>query len=193
MAKILNENGQVFHRSTYWPVTSDKLLDRDRSDAWEQFIARVYERLGSHILPRALEDVVLENTPQYDPYEDVTQNKQSFPQLTEELEPMPEVGDYYIGAEIMSPRGDQMARSHVVGRTWDANINVMGRSHTNPILDMKMYQVEFTWSKVTELTANVIAESMYAQCNSDRYEYWLLDVLVDYQKDNKAISLSDQQ
>ena len=34
---------------------------------------------------------------------------------------------------------------------------------------------------------------MYVQCEKDGNEYLLLDVLVDYQKDKKAISLSDQQ
>ena len=69
----------------------------------------------------------------------------------------------------------------------------MGRSHSNPILDTRMYQVEFAGGEVTETTANVIVESMYTQCNSEGNEYLLIDVLVDYQKDNKAISLSDQQ
>ena len=69
----------------------------------------------------------------------------------------------------------------------------MGRSHTNPILDTRMYQVEFAGGEVTELTANVIAESMNAQCNTEGNKYLLLDALVDYQKDSKAISLSDQQ
>ena len=55
------------------------------------------------------------------------------------------------------------------------------------------YQVEFAGGKVTELTTNVIAESMYAQYNSEGNEYLLVDVLVDYQKDNKATSLSHQQ
>ena len=32
---------------------------------------------------------------------------------------------------------------------------------------------------------------MYAQCNENGNEYLLLDVLVDYGKDNKAISLSE--
>ena len=86
-----------------------------------------------------------------------------------------------------------MARGHVVARSRDANGNVMGRSHTIPILDTRMYQVEFAGGEVTELTANVIAESMYAQCDSEGNEYLLIDVLVDYQKNNKAISLSDQQ
>ena len=56
----------------------------------------------------------------------------------------------------------------------------MGRFHTNPILDIKIYQVEFAGGKVTELTANIIAESMYAQCNLEGNKHSLLDVLVDY-------------
>ena len=74
---------------------------------------------------------------------------------------MPEVGDHYIEVEILLPRGDQMARGHVGARSRDANENVMGRSHTNPILDTRMYQVEFAWGNVTELNANVIAVSMF--------------------------------
>ena len=63
-------------------------------------MTRVYEGLGSHVLPRELEDLGLKDTPEYDPYEDEAQNEQLFPQLVEELESMPEVGDLYIGAEI---------------------------------------------------------------------------------------------
>ena len=62
----------MLHRSTYRPLTPDELLDKDWSDAQEQFMARVYERLGSCVLPRELEDLGLGNIPQYDPYEDKT-------------------------------------------------------------------------------------------------------------------------
>ena len=61
-----------------------------------------------------------------------------------------------------------------------------------PTLNTRMYQVQFAGGKVIELTANVIAESMYTQCVEDRNEYLLFDVLIDYHKDNKAIFLSDQ-
>ena len=87
-AKISTEHGQVLHRSTYQPLAPGKMLDRDRSDAQEQFMARVYEWLGSCVLPRGLEDLGLEDTPQYDPYEYGAQNEQTFSQLTEELEHM---------------------------------------------------------------------------------------------------------
>ena len=82
---------------------------------------RIYERLGPHILPRELENAGLENTPQFDCYEDETQNKLSFLQLAEELKFMPEVGDHYIGSEILLPRGDQMVRGHVAVRSQSNN------------------------------------------------------------------------
>ena len=106
---------------------------------------------------------------------------------------MPEVGDHCIGAKILLPRMDEMARGHVVVQSHDASENIMGRPHTNPILNTGMYQVEFAGGKVTELTAIVIAESMYAQCDADGNKYLLLDVLVDYHKKNKAIFITDQQ
>ena len=104
---------------------------------------------------------------------------------------MPEVGDHYIWAEILLPRGEQIARGHVVVRSRDAKGNVMGRSHTN-ILDTRMIWAEFAGGKVTELTTNVIADSMCTQCDSEGNEYLFLDALVDCQNDNKVISLSDQ-
>ena len=62
---------------------------------------------------------------------------------------MPEVGDHYIGAEILLPRGDQKTRGHVVAISQDANGNVMDRAHTNPTLNTKTYQVKFTGGEVT--------------------------------------------
>ena len=53
----------------------------------------------------------------------------------------------------------------------------MGKFHTNLILNARTSQVEFTGGKVTELTANIISES--------------IDALVDYFKDSKAMSLTD--
>ena len=63
-------------------------------------MATAYDRLVTLILQWELEDLGLQDTSQYDPYEDETQNEQSFPQLAQELELMPEVGDLYVGAEI---------------------------------------------------------------------------------------------
>ena len=66
-------------------------------------MARVHEKLGSQVLPMELEVIGLESTPQYDLHKDETQNEQTFPQLAEEIESMPEVGDHYIGVEFLMP------------------------------------------------------------------------------------------
>ena len=133
-----------------------------------------------------LEDTGLENnTPHYGLSKDEKENKQSFPQLAEELEPMPEVGDHYIGAEILLPREDQMAWNHTVAQSCDASGNFMGSAHAHPVV--------FASGKVTELTTNVIAGSMYAQYDADENEYLLLDLWVDYLKDDSAISFIEHQ
>ena len=75
-------------RSTYRLLTPDELDDKDRSDTHGQF-------MGVPGSTKRVEDIGLENTPQYDPYEDETQNKQ--------LEPTPKVEDHYIKAEILLP------------------------------------------------------------------------------------------
>ena len=150
-------------------------------------MTRVYERLGSLVLPRELEDIGLESTLQCDPYENKTQNEQTFPQLAEKPELMPEVGDHNIGVEIQLLRGDEMARGHVVA--WSCNTNgiAMGRLLINPILYTRMYHVEFAGSKFTELTTNIIAELVYAQCNADGNESLPLDELFDQHKDNNMV------
>ena len=43
---------------------------------------------------------------------------------------MPEAGNHYIGTDLVLPRGDHMARDHVVAESEDATGNVMGSAHT---------------------------------------------------------------
>jgi hypothetical protein len=91
-----------------------------------------------------------------------------------DLKVTPEIGDNYLGAEIMLPRGGVMAKGRVTKRKRDRDGNPVGRAHTNPILDSWENIVEFDNKDQTELTANLIAESMYAQCDPDRNQYVLL-------------------
>ena len=86
-----------------------------------------------------------------------------------------------------------MTMGHAVAQTHDANGNVMGRCHTNPIFGTMVNQVQFAGGEVTESTTNVIAESIHAQCDTDRNEYLLLDALVNYHKNYKVVSFPDQQ
>ena len=57
--------------------------------------------------------------------------------------------------------------------------NAMGRAHQNPILDTRQCVVEWEDGQQTELSANIIAQSMYAQCDPEGNHYVLFDSIVD--------------
>ena len=65
----------------------------------------------------------------------------------------------------MLPCGGTLARGQVTERKRDHEGNVIGRSNANPILDTQEYEMKFEDGNVTKLTANAIAESMYAMCD----------------------------
>ncbi len=52
----------------------------------------------------------------------------------------------------------------------DLDGNPIGCRSDNPILDTWLYDVEFPNGEVTPLTANAIAQAMYAQCDIDGNE-----------------------
>ena len=82
-----------------------------------------------------------------------------------------------------------MSRVRVTGRKCDVNGNTAVRASYNPILNTREYTVQFEDGEVTELTANSIAESMYAQCDPDLNQYVLLDDIIDFRKTNPALSI----
>jgi hypothetical protein len=62
----------------------------------------------------------------------------------------------------------------------------------NPILDTREYVVTFDNGDVTDLTANLIAKSVYAQCDPDGNQYVLLDSIIDHRRLDTAIRLKYQ-
>ena len=74
-----------------------------------------------------------------------------------------------------------------------ADENVVGGSNDNPILDTMEYSVEFDDGEFSELTANVIAESMYAACDDSGNEYLMMDSIVDYRKIDKSLSVASHK
>ena len=83
---------------------------------------------------------------------------------SKELTPNPDV--------VAFPQGVELANGWVVSQKRD---------------NAGTYHVEFDDSDVAELTANIIAQSMYSQCNIEGNQYLLLDTFVDYRKSNKAL------
>ena len=105
--------------------------------------------------------------------------------------PTLESGDIYVYTSIMLPRGNNFARGRVIFRKRGADGNPTGRANANPILDTREYQVDFGDVEVSELTENVIVGSIYASRDKEGNEYIMMESLVDYCKNYKAISVAD--
>ena len=99
-----------------------------------------------------------------------------------------EAYDQYVGAELLVPHGDEMVRGRVIKRARGDDGNPIGIRNSNPILDTREYEVEMPDGSTAEYAANVIAENLYAQCDSEGRQYLFLSEIVDHEKSDKAIS-----
>ena len=95
--------------------------------------------------------------------------------------------------ELMLPRGGNLARGRVKERKRYHEGNVIGRSNASPILDTREYEVKFQDGDDTELTANAIAESMYAMCDENGDHILLFDAIVYQKKNDNAMTRAEQK
>ena len=79
----------------------------------------------------------------------------------------------------------------VCNRKRDSDGNLWGTANSNPIMDTHTYEVVFPDGEVTEYTANVITENMWAQCDLDGKEHLLMESMVDYKSDGHAVNFAD--
>ena len=93
----------------------------------------------------------------------------------------------------MLPRGGNLARGRVTERKRDHKGNAIGISNANPIFDNREYKVKFEDGDVTELTANAIAESMYAMCDKNGDHILLFDAIIYHKKNEKAMTRTEQK
>ena len=67
-----------------------------------------------------------------------------------------EAMDNYIWAEIMISHGDLVAQGSVRHRKRDVKGNTIGRANSNPIIDNRVYEVEFEDGSMSTYSANLI-------------------------------------
>jgi len=186
-ARILQLNGQFMCRSTLRHLTNEELQSFDHLDKCRQF----NESIATHLGPAStVHNFPAGNlTPDPDHFDVIDPIDPDYG----DAEITPEMGDNYLSAEIMLPCGGTMVKGRVATHKHDRDGNPIGLANANPILDTQSYIVHFDNGDQTELTANMIAESLYSQCDPDRHEYVLLDEIVDHRCTDSAIKLADQK
>ena len=98
--------------------------------------------------------------------------------------------DRYLNMELARDEATpQYAK--VTKRLRDANGIPIGTADDNPILDTRMYEVEFMDGTKQSLSANYIAENVFAQVDQDGNHQVLLDEIIDYHTTGKEVKQQD--
>ena len=93
-----------------------------------------------------------------------------------------------MNMEVALPQdteGPDVAR--VTKRLKEANGLPIGTANGNPILDTRMYEVEYVDGHKTSLTANAITQNMFAQVNDKGNIHVLFDKIIDHRSTTLAL------
>ena len=158
---ILKSNGEIVSRTTVQLIT-DEVMMREEI---QQQITKLDEELTSQLKNEEYEltethenQLFIEDTAGID--------KVAF---ADNIEPMideddreytPDAYDPYIGTEILISHGDQADQAKVSKRIKVNGRTPIGKSNPNPLLDTRLYSVEFSDGEVAEIQAKINAENM---------------------------------
>jgi hypothetical protein len=185
--KILKQTGHVIHRSTFRALTGNEMQDPAETQSRAEFDSDIDRIFGDVSLAEAFGvDFTAEEV--QDLYSDNSQDNNGVP----DQDNLPDNHyDQYVNAEVLLPKGDSMVRGKVKRRKLD-NLGIpTGRRHDNPIVDTRTYYVEFPDGAEMEYTANMIAESMWAQCNIDGNQWLLMEAIIDHRANDSAVKEVD--
>ncbi len=84
-----------------------------------------------------------------------------------------------------------MAPAKVISRKRGADGEPIGIAHTNPILDTRVYNVQFEDGHAECYAANIITENVYTQVDPDGNQFLLMNEIIDHRSDSTAIPMHD--
>ena len=194
---ILNENAQVVSRSSVQRVTPLELQTTDHSTTFQNYEIKIKSKLNEK--NRTYDG----NKPNPEDWADYFENDDDFNEefnrvfdnddIKEADDYTPEVlEDTYLNVEIAMPRdGDGPSYGRVIKRLRDANGIPIGTANDNPILDSRVYEVEYQDGYKAALAANAIAINMFAQVDSEGNRHVMFDQLLDHRTDGTQVKLDD--
>ena len=195
---ILKINGQVISRTTVQRVTHLESQTADNKELFRLYDAAIAHKFNEEIVetegakpnPESWAEIIGDDPDFEEEFQRVISDKD-----LEEADVAfdPEVyEDTYTNMELALDRGDEGPTfAKVTKRLKDAEGRPIGTANDNPILDTRMYEVEYLDGYKTSLTANTIAENLFAQIDTEGNRHVLFDMIVDHRTDGKEVKQQD--
>ena len=194
---VLNQKGQVLARSTVQRVTNLEMTTSSVKDTFNKFDQAIAEKfksdhrgyLGEKPNPDNWADLLESDEDFQDEFEKIfndTSIKEADDYTPEVLE------DTYLNMEVVLPRdGDGPEFAKVTKRLRDKNGIPIGTANDNPLLDSRIYEVEYLDGHKAALAANAIAENMFSQVDEEGNRFVLLDSIIDHRVDGSQLKPID--
>ena len=193
---ILTSKGTVVPRRTMRPLTVAEIFSHTEHKRRAWFDRLIERKHGTSINPTKQ---TREEKEDIEPYSDDYEKPRKIPDYDEPvdangrlLNQNPEY-DKIINAEVQLQLGDEISRGVVKRRAVGPEGKAVGAYDDNPKLNSMVYEVEFPDGQVKEYAANVIAENMLTQVDSEGFSVTLMEAIVDYRKKHGvAVDKPDQ-
>ena len=190
---VLAATGRVVPRRTLRKLTKAELFSETEKRKRKIFDDIILKKLGDSVCKpeKPIADAFVPYENEVDP---------APVQLPDDNDPIDKDGtsvfekpitDQWINAELKLPQGELLRNARVLGQSKDGNGEPIGEYDPNPLLNTTIYDVEFPDGEIREYAANVIAENMYVQVDSEGYRYQLLDSILDCEKTSSAVEIDD--
>jgi hypothetical protein len=203
---LITESGNIISKTSVEHVTRDDYLQADKKTEIEEFNRR---------LDDALDDAnfIIDGNGEYDTwYLDDIEDEDLNPGVVRTIDAnMPSTENYgdmlieerpeeddeeamdkYLNIELIMNAGTNDERfGRVLKRSRGLDGEPIGHAHANPLFATREYEIEFTDGTQEKYQANIIAENMFAQVDSEGNQHLLLKEITDHKSDNSAIPISE--
>ena len=196
---ILTKECQVLSRTTVQRVTNLELQTDENITRCKAFNEATFDRLGNpeyftadgKVVPGDWQDYQGQFDAEFqDEFENVVNDK-TLPDADDEFTP-DAYDDTYLNMELALPRsGGEVEFAKVTKRLRDKDGLPIGTANDNPILDTRIYEVEFPDGHRSSLAANAIAENLYAQVDEEGNRHVLFDEIIDHRTNGKEVKQQD--
>ena len=194
---VLTQRGTVISRSTVQRVTNLELSTDPVKAIFKEFDDRIAKKFKTEAMgydgdkpnPEDWADLINDDTEFRNEFDKIYNNDaiKKADDYTDKT-----LYDTYLNMEVALPRdSDGPEYAKVTKRLRDANGKPIGRAHDNPILDTRLYEVEYLDGHKASLTANTIAENLFSQVDDEGNRHVLFDAILDHRVDGSELKDED--
>jgi hypothetical protein len=183
--RILKANGKVVPRRSSCPLKVDEIHLPTEIKKRDVFDGLTERRWGTSINPPKQTDAEDLDDNDFEVYEDKNETKRTVPDIEDTVDANGKLlnqqpaYDKILRSEVSLQLGENMTVGKVTKRALGPNGNVAGTYDEN-LCNTMIYEVEFPDGQLKEYAANVIAENMLSQVDSDGFSLTMMEAITDY-------------